>query len=284
MIFGIGGAPHTSGSYQTWRGRFAVALDEMWRVVFALVLRESRTRFGKSDLGYAWAVIDPLIQLLVLWAIYSVFGRHVPIAASMPVFLVTGILPYNFWRECVSRGATGVSSNLPLLTYPQVKVADVIIARVLLDAATFAVLIFVFILGLNIFYGEPLSSWYDEPMPLAWALLALFYFSFAFAMLSSAIQRIFSAWSTVFGYLSRPLWFTSGIFFTLESLPEVPRHYVSYNPIAHMIEWLRSAALPGFESAEYSPVYVLAWATGALFIGLAIGRILILTGHADETG
>jgi capsular polysaccharide transport system permease protein len=71
----------------------------MGRVVYALMLRESRTRYGKSDIGYSWALIEPLLQLIILWAIYTAFGRVVPLAASMPVFLVTGILPYHFWRD-----------------------------------------------------------------------------------------------------------------------------------------------------------------------------------------
>lgn len=259
-----------------------VGLSVMWRVIFALMLREARTRFGKSNIGYLWAVIDPLVQMLVLWGIYSVFGRHVPVATSMPVFLITGILPFNYWKGCVARGASAIGSNLPLLTYPQVRAADVVISRTLLEAATTVVVVLIFVVGLKVFYGEPFSSWVDEPAPLVAALLALFYFGISFAFFSANVARIFPAWTEIFGYFSRPLWFMSGIFFTLESLPHNARAYAAYNPIAHMLEWLRSAALPGFESTHYSPLYVLGWATCVLAIGLALDRILTWTGHTDS--
>ena len=261
---------------------FLAAIGVMSRVIHAIMLRESRTRYGSSDIGYTWAVIDPMIQLLVLWGVYMVFGRRVPLAASMPVFLVTGILPYNFWRDAMSRSGSAISSNLQLLTYPQVRPADVVIARTLLEGATAVIVVLVFVIGLNILYGEPFSSWTDEPAELMLAFAALFYFGLSSAFFSSGLARIFPAWNVIFSYLSRPLWFTSGIFFTLESLPQNIRVYASYNPVAHMVEWIRSAALPGFESLHYSRIYVLGFSTVFLVIGLAIDRVLSLIGHADQ--
>jgi capsular polysaccharide transport system permease protein len=268
---------------EVWSSDLAVSLRVMWNVVYALMLRESRTRYGKSDLGYTWAILNPLIQMLVLWLVYTLLGRHVPLAASMPVFLVTGILPFHLWRDSMMRAAQAVSSNVPLLTYPQVRAADVIIARTLLEIVTALIVALIFVVGLRILYGEPLSSWIDEPAAFMGALFALFYMSLSFAFLSSSLARIFPPWTDIFGYLSRPLWFTSGIFFTLQALPGNVRAYAVYNPVAHMLEWLRSTALPGFESDHYSPLFVLSTATVTLLLGLAIDRLLLILGHSDQS-
>ncbi len=265
------------------RTRAVRGLGVMWNVTFALIMRESRTRHGTSDLGYAWALLEPLIQLLVLWAVYSMLSRHVPIAASMPVFLVTGIIPFHFWADCVRRGAAAIHSNLPLLTYPQVRPFDVILSRTILEAATTATVILIFIVGLKILYGEPLSSWVDEPLLEVEAVMALFYFGLSCSYFSAGISRLFPPWDSLFGYLSRPLWFTSGIFFTLQSLPNGVKGYATINPVAHMLEWLRSATLPGFESESYSRVYVLSFATVVLLIGLGVDRLLTIIGHTDQS-
>lgn len=247
------------------------------------MIRESRTRYGKSDLGYLWAIVEPLAQLLIMWWLFTtILVRQPALAASMPVFLVTGILPYNFWQACVKRSATAAQANIPLLTYPQVKVFDVIVSRVLLDAATLLVVTFVFMVGLNLLQGEPLSSWIDHPLQGVFSLLGLLYFALGFSVLSSSLARIFPPWSEIFGYLGRPLWFVSGIFFTLESLPIGPRGVAQLNPIAHMLEWIRSANLPGFESTHYSITFVLASSTVALFIGLFIAWLLKVAGVTDE--
>ena len=258
-------------------------LEVMRRVVFALMLRESRTRYGTSDLGYLWAVIDPAIQMGVFWLIYTLLGRSVPVPTSMPVFLVTGILPYFFWRNCTIRGGSAASSNLPLLTYPQVKVFDVVIARVLLDAATIVIVTLIFVFILRFAVGQQFTSWVRDPIVLAEAVFTLFFFAFCTAVFSSSLARLWHAWPQVFGYISRPLYFTSGIFFTLGELPSSIRALAAYNPLAHMLEWLRTGAIPGFISNYYSPMYIYIWAFILLFIGLLMDWVLRLIGHSEES-
>jgi capsular polysaccharide transport system permease protein len=258
-------------------------LDVMGRVVFGLMMRESRTRYGTSDLGYLWAVIDPAVQMAVLWLVYTMLGRIVPLPTTMPVFLLTGIMPYLFWRNCTTRGASAAAANLPLLTYPQVKVFDVVIARVLLDAATIVVVTLIFIFVLRFATNQQFSSWVRDPITLAEAVFSLFFFSFCTAILSSSLARMWRAWPQVFGYLSRPLYFTSGIFFTFESLPSGIKGYAQVNPVAHLLEWIRTGAVPGFISYSYSPSYVYIWAFIMLFIGLVIEWVLRLIGHSEES-
>jgi len=255
-----------------------------WRVIFALMIRESRTRYGKSDLGYLWAVFDPLIQMAVLWTIFALLQRSIPVPASMPVFLMTGIMPYFFWRSCVSRGASAAGSNLQLLTYPQVKVLDIVVARVLLDAASFVVVTVIFVFGLRFFTGEPFTSWVRVPIILATAVAALFYFSFCSAVFSSSLTRVWPLWPQVFAYASRPLYFTSGIFFTLQSLPTGFRSLAGLIPMAHVLEWIRTGAIPGFISTSYSPSYVLWFGAILLFLGMVMEWGLRLIGHSDEAG
>lgn len=262
----------------TLANNFAV----MTRVIYALMLRESRTRYGKTDLGYLWALIDPTIQLIVLWILFTILQRTVPVPTTMPVFLITGILPYRFWQNCVSRGATAAQANIPLLTYPQVKVLDVVMARVLLDIATFAIVTVIFVIGLRFLYGQPFTSWVRDPFILATAVCGLFFMSFSSAVFSSSLGRIWPVWPEIFGYMSRPLYFTSGVFFTLQSLPTGFRAYASLLPTANILEWIRTGAIPGFVSTSYSAWYVVSFSMVVLFMGLFIDWILRLIGHADE--
>ncbi len=256
----------------------------MWRVVFALMMRDSRTRYGGSDLGYLWAIIDPMVQMLVLILVFTAFGRRVPVPeTSLPVFFTVGILPYQFWKNSVQRGASASRANVPLLTYPQVKVMDVVVARVLLDFATLIAVLLIFVVALHYVTGEPFSSWDGDPLQIVLSFITLLYFSFSFAVFSCNLGRVFPIWPEIFGYLSRPLWFTSGIFFTLQGLTKGFRQVAVFNPVAHMLEWIKSAILPAFHSTVYSPSFIYVVATLVLFTGLTIEWFWRLTGHADET-
>lgn len=258
-------------------------LAVMVRVIFALMIRESRTRYGNSDLGYLWAIFDPMIQLAVFWVIFTLLQRVIPVPASLPVFLVTGLLPYNFWRSCVSRGASAASSNLQLLTYPQVTVFDAAVARVLLDSATLVFVTIIFVVGLRFTTGEPFSHWQRVPFLQATAVITLFFFCFCSAIFSANLTRIWPVWPMVFGYMSRPLYFATGIFFTLQSLPTGFRALANYLPMAHMLEWIRTATIPGFVSTSYDPWYPVIFGWVILFLGLLIDWALSLIGHSDES-
>lgn len=266
---------------QRWFAELRESLAVMSRVIFAVIIRESRTRYGSSNIGYTWALIDPLIELSVLVVAFSLIGRTSPIAAPLSVFLITGIVPFFFWRMAVGRGASAVSANLGLLSYPQVMPADIVIGRTLLDATTTLVVFFLFIIGCYFIADIPMRLFFGDPAQMLLFAFAFFYFSIASAFFSSGLARVLPIWQNIWGYMSRPIWLLSGIFFTLESLPSGAREFMAYNPIAHMLEWFRSAAIPTFESGAYNPFFPLIVATVFLLIGLVIDRILIMTGDEE---
>ncbi|MCA1749221.1 MAG: ABC transporter permease [Sphingomonadales bacterium] len=257
------------------------SLTVMVRVIHAIIIREARTRYGSSQLGYLWALIDPVILLIVLIAVFAAIGRSTPIAVPLPVFFLSGIMPFYYWRGGFSRGATAVSANLGLISYPQVMPSDIIIGRTLLEGATTLIVFFIII---NLFYlvlGIPLAVYFGDPVQMLLATAGLFYFTLGFAFLSAGIGRILPVWSNIQSYISRPLLILSGVFFTLEQLPSSFRQYMAYNPVAHQIEWMRTAMFESFDSNSYSVTFVLASATIALLLGLIIDRMLLLTGDEE---
>ncbi|MBC7987871.1 MAG: ABC transporter permease [Sphingomonadaceae bacterium] len=260
------------------------ALRMMFRVVLAIMLRESRTRYGDSRFGYLWALIDPVIVMSLMVLLFGIIGRTSPVAASLPVFILTGYMPFFLMRNVITRGASAAAANRGLLQYPQVAVADIVLARIVLEVSTATVVYVVLIVALFYGIGEPLSSWFDDPAGIIGAALGIFYFCLGSAFFSSGLARIWPMWPNIWSYISRPLFLLSGVFFTLENLPTSGRAVMQYNPLAHVLEWFRSVSLPGFESNSYSIVMVLATGTITGTIGLLIDRYLVLTGDEEIVG
>jgi tetratricopeptide (TPR) repeat protein len=71
------------------------ALRTQWRVVHALIVRETRTRFGDSTLGYGWALLEPILHILTLSLFFAVLmhGRP-PIGTQFFIFYYTGLIRY----------------------------------------------------------------------------------------------------------------------------------------------------------------------------------------------
>ena len=75
---------------------FAERLRTQLRVIRALIIRETRTRFGESRLGYGWALIEPIAHIALLSAVFAwLMKGQPPIGREFFIFYYTGVIPYH---------------------------------------------------------------------------------------------------------------------------------------------------------------------------------------------
>lgn len=241
----------------------------MMRVVHALALRETRTRFGAHQLGYLWALLEPLFWILTFYGLFSLVGRTTPDGMALVPFLSTGIIGYELVTKTSDRVSLSIDANRALLFYPQVQTLDLILARAGLEIATY-VMVFVAIVGGHALVvgelqmGDLLLTMLG--MGLAGMLgLSLGTVLCSLSVLSKAVDR-------VKGPLMRPLFWVSGLFFTAESLPRSIREVLLWNPILHCVEIVRDGWFPAYHARHASPGYVLVWIVVLLFAGLTLER------------
>jgi lipopolysaccharide transport system permease protein len=91
-------------------------LRELWsyrELIRNLVLRDLRVRYKGSALGYLWTQLAPLLMMAVFWFVFSFIQPQQ--IAMFPVFLIVGLLPWNFCNEAVAGGARSVIDNANLI-------------------------------------------------------------------------------------------------------------------------------------------------------------------------
>ncbi len=244
------------------------ALKIQGRVIHALILRETRTRFARNKLGYLWALFEPVSFILVLVAIFAAMGRGSPIGTDqdLPLFFLTGMIPWLFFSNTVNATMAGIEGNRALLAYPQVKPFDVLLARALLEFATLTV-VFVFLLLMFAYFG--LYHSVDSFLGMFVAVVALWLFAIGIGCFNATVLLFIPSYRQTYAVIQRPFFFVSGIFFTVDSLPEVVREIALYNPILHGIEWFRSAYFQSYESAYLDVQYLWSFVLVFLAVGLA---------------
>ena len=126
------------------------------RVILALMLRELRTQHGRLRIGYLWALAEPILFVAVLYAIYALLGRSTASGMPLVLFLVTGLAPFQMFRDQVQAGLSAVDMNRSLLWFPQIAPIDFVVARALLNFATH-ILVFVILLVLAHVFISPVS-------------------------------------------------------------------------------------------------------------------------------
>jgi capsular polysaccharide transport system permease protein len=246
----------------------APTLALLFRVLGALVLRETTAAFGTSRIGYLWAIITPAAGTAILVAIFSAAGRHPPFGESLGLFFATGILTLDFFTKLNTGLMTVLDANKALLAYPPIKETDVIFARAILVAAVYAAIMALFFSGL---VAMSLAAPPDDPAGLALAFAATFLLGLGFGMLNGVILSLWASWRYVETILTRPLFFLSGIFYVPSYLPPRVMEWLSWNPVLHCVEWLRSAYVRDYESVVLDRGYVLS-----------VGLLLLLAGLLGE--
>lgn len=249
---------------------FFQALAVQGRVISALTLRETRSRYGNSKLGFFWALFEPFAHVIVFIGIFSALGRASPIGDSMGLFILTGVIPWLLYSNIVSHVMGGQTANKALLGYPQVMPMDITISRVILESATL-VLVMLFFLGAAVYLGVTIRI--DSFLQMLSPMGLLILLATGVGLINAAIIPHYPSYQNIYSAFSRPLYFISGIFFTADFLSPEAYAMVQYNPLIHLIEWFRSGFYSSFESNLYERPYAISVCLGAFIVGLVAERI-----------
>lgn len=244
------------------------------RVIIALMLRELRTRFGRTQMGYLWAVLEPVTYIATMTFIFDLFGRPPRIGDSWPVFFATGVLTFLTYRKLSSSLANAFTANQSLLVYPIVKPIDTLAARALLEFATKLVVILIVFAGIIVLLNAPLPT---RPEHMIVALVLMAVLGFGIGTISAVITRKMPSWPHIDSIIQRPLIFISGVMFVPDSLPNNIREWLEWNPILHGIEWMRYGYYDTYRADTIDIMYLAWWAFGATLVGLAAERIVAST-------
>jgi ABC-type polysaccharide/polyol phosphate export permease len=236
------------------------------RVVHALLIREMLTRYGRSNIGFLWLILEPMLFTLAITAVWTatrdLHGSDLPIVA----FAVTGYSAMMMWRNMPGRCINALSQNKSLLFHRQVRPIDVYLARVLLEfvgsTAAFIVLILTFWS----------IEWMERPEDVlkviaGWAMLGWFGMGLALFLgaLSERFDLIEKFWSPM-SYLLFPF---SGAAFIADTLPEGARDILLYLPMLNCVELIRDGYFGSQFDAHYNMAYTAVFNLSLTLLALA---------------
>lgn len=238
------------------------------RVLFAMIVRETGTKFGRSYGGYFWAIAEPLGGIVMLTLGFSIALREPPMGNNFALFYATGVIPFMLFSNVSRSVASAIQTNRGLLRYPVVTPLDTVFSKFILDVLTMFMVAVLLYSGVILFYGLEVD--FDAgSAALAFILAALL--GLGLGTLNCVLFGFFPTWKNVWGVLTRPLFLMSGMFYTFQSLPVVLQDVLWWNPLIHVVGLMRAAFYSGYEAEYASPLYVLG-ISGILFV---IGAYLL---------
>jgi capsular polysaccharide transport system permease protein len=245
-------------------------LQTQGRVIHALIIRETRTRFGDSKLGYGWALLEPILHILMLSLVFAVLMRgRPPIGEEFFIFYYTGIIPYHMFVHTSSSMTYAITSNGSLLQLPLVSTFDVLMARGLLELFTDTL---VAVILLAAFGAVGLGVLPHDLSGVSVAVLAVWLLGCGCGFINAVLNAFSKSWDKIWAQLTRILYFCSGIFYVPGMMPDSIRDILAWNPLLHAVDWFRSSFFQEYEPHWLDRSYLSTVAVVTLLAGLGLER------------
>jgi len=214
-------------------------------------ITDFKMRYSKSFLGYIWSLINPLFFFFVYYIVFSVF-LHFNTDKNYPIYLLTGILIWNFFSETTQSGMRSIFYKSSLLTKVKFPMMIIPVSSLLTNTLIFfinIVVLFVclFFIGGNVHYSL---------VSLLIVLVSLVLFSHGVTLILCSFYLKFRALEYIWSiFLQLGFWLTP-IIYKLDFIPSKYVQYVLLNPMTRIIinfqEIIIEGHMPGVKTALQS--------------------------------
>jgi ABC-type polysaccharide/polyol phosphate export permease len=219
-------------------------------LVWALALKELRIRYKRSSLGFLWALLNPLLMMLILTAVFSTVMR-IPVR-HYAVFLISALLPWTFFSQALTYSAESIVGNGELLKKVAVPKAVFPVAAVISNSINFALSLLPLVLILVLLRFPFHATWAFMPVPFIALVLFAMGCGFLFAAanvyyrdVSHIIQLLLSAW-----------FYLSPVIYSLDFVPARFQGFFKLNPMLYLLDGFRDliyyGALPSWQLTTVS--------------------------------
>jgi ABC-2 type transport system permease protein/capsular polysaccharide transport system permease protein len=246
------------------------------RVIHALLIREMLTRYGRSNIGFLWMILEPMLFTLAITAIWTatrdLHGSSLPIVA----FAVTGYSAMMMWRNMPGRCIKALTQNKSLLFHRQVRPIDVYIARIALEfvGSTAALIVVV-----AAFWSIDWMALPEDVLKVIGGWMMLGWFGMGLALLLGSLSERFDLLEKLWSPMSYLLFPFSGAAFIADTLPEGAREILLYLPMLNCVEYIRDGYFGSDFTAHYDMGYTAVFNLGLSL--LALSQVLVVNVDTD---
>lgn len=239
------------------------------RTILALMLREMATSYGRSAMGYLWAIVEPVAALTLMTLVFSAFLRSPALGSNFPLFYASGYLVFVIYIDVGNNVARAVQYSRPLLEFPAVTPLDTILARFLLNYLTHLMVVVIILTGIFEIYDLHLAIDFGT---FILALLLAGGFALSIGIFNCYLFVAFPSYVQTWAILNRPMFIISGIFFLYDHVPQPFRDILWFNPMIHLVGLARAGIYPTYEAEYVSIPYVVGISLMLSLIGLHLMR------------
>jgi lipopolysaccharide transport system permease protein len=208
-------------------------------LLYTLSAHRISVRYKQTSLGVLWAVLQPLLMMVIFTAVFSVLAKMPSDGTPYALFAFAALLPWTFFSTAVTNATNSLVSHTQLITkvyFPREILPATYVVAGLFDFAVG----FVVLLGLMAWFHVPLTAEAFNLLPI---LVLLSAWILAVSLVLAAVQVRFRDIGVALPVFVQALMFASPVIYPLNVVPASWRAWYLLNPMAGIVSSFRDILL-----------------------------------------
>lgn len=224
------------------RGWRSLNLRELWayrELLWVLTERDIKVRYKQTVLGATWAVIQPVMMMVVFSIFFGKLAKMPSDGIPYPVFAYAALLPWTFFSNALGSSAgslVGSSNLIGKVYFPRLIIPLASIGSWIIDFAIATVIL----LAMMAYFG---IGWTWNLLGAPVLAMAVIFAALGVGTLLSALTVAYRDFHYVVPFLLQFWMFATPVAYPASLVPQQWRWVLHLNPMAGLIEGFRSAFL-----------------------------------------
>jgi len=238
------------------------SIRELWRyreLFYFLAWRDVKLRYKQTVLGVAWAVLQPLMAMVIFTLLFGKLGSMPSDGIPYPVFYFGALLPWTYFSATLSNSGNSLIANANLLTkvyFPRVILPTSAAVSGLVDFAVGSVLLFAIMGYYRLVPGLSL-------LLVPGLIVLLFFLALGVSMILAALNVRYRDVKYTLPFLVQLWLFATPVIYPVSMIPDRYRLFVALNPLSGVIDTFRASLVPTKQID-----WQLLWISSAVTLGI----------------
>ena len=241
-------------------------LKELWifrELVYFLTWRDIKVRYKQTLLGAAWAIIQPIVNMVVLTIIFGNLAKLSTEGIPRPIFTFTALLPWGLFSKALSDAGRSMLAHRSMITKIYFPRLIIPLSSVLGGLVDFLIQFVILLIMMLYYHIHPTSAIWTLPFFILLSLAT----ALGLGLWLSAMNVLYRDVGYILPFLTQIWMLVTPVAYSVKEIPEKYQLLYALNPMVGVVEGFRWALL----GAQNAPGPVLA-------ISSAFSLVILISG------
>ncbi len=241
-------------------------LKRDWFTITSLVSKDFKLKYRRSVLGVLWSVLNPLLMMCVLTAVFSTFFRFE--VENYPFYLILGNTLFALMSDSTNTAMTSIIDSASLIKKIRIDKIIFPLEKVLFQLVNFAISLIAVVIVMAFLQIPPTFNLVFLPLLLVYVAL----FSAGLGLILSTLAVFFRDVVHIWSVITTAWMYATPLFYPMSILPDWMLSLEAFNPMYHYVTYFRDIALWGNTPGLMENLVCFGIAAATFLVGFLVFR------------